>query len=226
MTYKIDQKVILINALAKPALQQMTTLPAKADISGKVVDDKGKPLPGASVSVKGQGKTVSTNDEGIFLLEDVQEPVTLIVSFIGYIRKEVEVVKNQQLVITLMEDVGQLNNVIVVGYDSKKQNELTSAVAVVSSAKLKDVTANNVGTMLQGKVAGLQVVNSSGAPGSVPEIRLRGVSSVNANQSPLVVVDGIIGGIMILMMSRQLLCLKMQELLHYMALRQMQVLLL
>lgn len=194
LTYKIDQKVILIKSLARPAFQQVTPLPARVDISGKVVDNSGRPLPGASVSVKGQSKVVSTNDEGIFHLKDVQEPATLIISFIGYIRKEVEVVKNQQLVITLMEDVGQLNNVIVVGYDSKKQNELTSAVAVVSSAKLKDVTANNIGTMLQGKVAGLQVVNSSGAPGSVPEIRLRGVSSVNANQSPLTVVDGIIGG--------------------------------
>lgn len=194
LTYKIDQKVILIKAAERSLFERAAVIPARADINGKVVDSQGKPLPGASVSVKGQGKVVSTNEEGNFLLKDVQEPVTLIVSFIGYIRKEVEVLKNQQLVITLLEDVGQLSDVIVVGYDSKKQNELTSAVAVVSSAKLKDVTANNIGAMLQGKVAGLQVVNSSGAPGSVPEIRLRGVSSVNANQSPLTVVDGIIGG--------------------------------
>ncbi len=194
LTYKIDQKVILIKAVEKSFTRQMAALPVKIDISGKVVDSQGRPLPGASVSVKGQSMVVSTNEEGQFLLKDVQEPVTLVVSFIGYIRKEVNVVKNQPLVITLIEDVGQLSDVIVVGYDSKKQNELTSAVTVVSSVKLKDVTANNIGTMLQGKVAGLQVVNSSGAPGTTPEIRLRGVSSVNANQSPLMVVDGIIGG--------------------------------
>jgi TonB-dependent SusC/RagA subfamily outer membrane receptor len=84
--------------------------------------------------------------------------------------------------------------VVVVGYSEKKRSELTSAVSVVSSEKLKDVTSNNIGTMLQGKVAGLQVINSSGVPGATPEIRLRGISSVNASQSPLFVVDGIIGG--------------------------------
>ena len=88
----------------------------------------------------------------------------------------------------------QQREIVVVGYSEKSKNELTSAVGVVSGSKLRDVTSNNVGSMLQGKVAGLQVVNSSGVPGATPEIRLRGISSVNASQTPLYVVDGIIGG--------------------------------
>lgn len=196
LTYKIDQKTILIKALSpaklapKPPGSPLKTI----DVGGKVIDKQGKPLPGASVSVKGKAQVVSTDADGNFLLKNVDEPAVLVISFIGYIRKELTLSSEQRLSITLEEDVSQLSDVIVVGYDSKKQNELTSSVAVVSSAKLKDVTANNVGAMLQGKVAGLQVVNSSGAPGAAPEIRLRGVSSVNANQSPLTVVDGIIGG--------------------------------
>ena len=87
-----------------------------------------------------------------------------------------------------------MNEVVVVGYSDKKRGELTSAVSVVGAKKLEDVTTNDIGTLLQGKVAGLQVVVSSGVPGAGSEMRLRGISSVNANQNPLFVVDGIIGG--------------------------------
>ncbi|WP_454801209.1 SusC/RagA family TonB-linked outer membrane protein [Mucilaginibacter phyllosphaerae] len=165
-------------------------------VSGRVISALDKqPMAGVTVSLKGTSTGVMTGTNGGFNLNVPAGKSTLTVSFIGYTPKDVVVTGGQTNVeIALTEDVQQLNDVVVVGYTSKKQNELTSAVTVVSANKLKDVTANNIGTMLQGKVAGLQVVNSSGAPGSTAEIRLRGVSSVNANQSPLFVVDGIIGG--------------------------------
>ncbi len=193
LSYKIDQKTILIKAKEVSITDRFKDLLKNIEVRGRVVDKDGKPLPGSSVGVKGTGAAVSTDQNGNFVLKNVDEKAILVVSFIGYIRREIPV-SAVQMNIILSEEVGQLSDVIVVGYDSKKQSELTSSVAVVSAEKLKDVTANNIGTMLQGKVAGLQVVNSSGAPGSTPEIRLRGVSSVNANQSPLTVVDGIIGG--------------------------------
>jgi TonB-linked SusC/RagA family outer membrane protein len=167
-----------------------------ANVSGVVLSSTDqRPLPGAIISVKGtQVRTTSDND-GAFTISIPSQTAILTIRSIGQQDSEVRVTANQRNVrVLLTEDAQQLNDVVVVGYSSKKQSELTSAVSVVSAEKLKDVTANNIGTMLQGKVAGLQVVNSSGAPGSVPEIRLRGVSSVNANQSPLVVVDGVIGG--------------------------------
>ena len=165
-------------------------------VSGKVISGSGQqPLPGAAIKVKGTTMAVATKTDGTFIINLPSQRATLVVSSIGFLSKEIEVTAPQHdLVIFLSDDVAKLNDVVVVGYSSKKQSELTSAVTVVSADKLKDVTANNVGTMLQGKVPGLQVLNSSGAPGSAPEIRLRGVSSVNANQSPLFVVDGIIGG--------------------------------
>jgi TonB-linked SusC/RagA family outer membrane protein len=165
-------------------------------ITGRVVSARDEqPLAGVSIMIKGSKTAASTNGNGAFSIAGTAGRSTLVVSFIGYLTKQVEVSAGQRnLEIRLEEDVQQLNNVVVVGYSSKKQSALTSAVTVVSSEQLKDVTTNNVGAMLQGKVAGLQVVNSSGAPGSAPDIRLRGVSSVNANQSPLFVVDGIIGG--------------------------------
>lgn len=165
-------------------------------VSGKITSGTDQqPLPGAAITVKGTTIGVSSKVDGTFSINIPTQKATLVITSMGFLSKEVEVTAGQKdMVIFLSENITQLNDVVVVGYTSKKQSELTSAVTVVSADKLKDVTANNVGTMLQGKVAGLQVVNSSGAPGSQPEIRLRGVSSVNANQSPLYVVDGIIGG--------------------------------
>ncbi|WP_228098893.1 SusC/RagA family TonB-linked outer membrane protein [Pedobacter sp. MC2016-24] len=194
LTYKVERKTILIKLRPATFQQRSNVIFKEIDVKGKVLDKQGKPLPGASVSIKGQAKVVSTDANGNFLLKNVDEQAVLIASFVGYIRKEVPVNGQLTIDIVLAEDVSQLNDIVVVGYDSRKQSELTSAVSVVSSEKLKDVTSNNIGSMLQGKVAGLQVVNSSGAPGAIAEIRLRGVSSVNANQSPLFVVDGIIGG--------------------------------
>jgi TonB-linked SusC/RagA family outer membrane protein len=167
-----------------------------ATVSGRVVSESGnEPMAGVTVVVKGTARSVQTNADGRFTIGLPGESATLAFRSVGFLAKEVRVSSGQaNLQVVLFKDIQQLDNVIVVGYSTKKQSELTSAVSVVSEAKLKDVTSNDIGTMLQGKVAGLQVVNSSGAPGAASEIRLRGVSSVNANQSPLFVVDGIIGG--------------------------------
>ncbi|SFD09227.1 TonB-linked outer membrane protein, SusC/RagA family [Chitinophaga sp. CF118] len=161
-------------------------------ISGKVNTAAGAPLPGATVLVKGTRKGTQTDAQGNFTLRELQRKDVLVISNIGYVTKEVAA--RDRINVSLEEDTRKFNEVVVVGYSDKKKSELTSAVSVVSSDKLKDVTTNDVGSMLQGKVAGLQVVNSSGVPGASSEIRLRGVSSVNASQSPLFVVDGIIGG--------------------------------
>jgi TonB-linked SusC/RagA family outer membrane protein len=165
-------------------------------VTGRVVSAPDRqPMPGVTVSVKGTSNGVITKADGGFSINVPAGKITLAISYTGYKSKEVVVTGGQTNInVNLDEDSQQLNDVVVVGYTSKRQSELTSAVTVVSAEKLKDVTSNDVGTMLQGKVAGLQVVNSSGAPGAVSEIRLRGVSSVNASQSPLFVVDGIIGG--------------------------------
>ena len=109
--------------------------------------------------------------------------------------QEVKVGNKTIFEIRMEPQVNALESVVVMGYSNKKRNEITSAVTTVSSDKLMDVTSNDIGTMLQGKVAGIQVINGSGSPGSTPDIRIRGSSSFSApNQGPLYVVDGIIGG--------------------------------
>ncbi len=164
-------------------------------VSGEVTDESGKALQGVSVLIKGSSFGTNTNASGQFSIDvpDNSSQV-LVFSYVGMETQEVNVKGKSKIKIVLRNVVQQQQEIVVVGYSNKKREELTSAVDVVDAKKLKDVTANNIGSMLQGKVAGLQVVNSSGVPGAAPEIRLRGVSSVNASQSPLFVVDGVIGG--------------------------------
>jgi TonB-linked SusC/RagA family outer membrane protein len=165
-------------------------------LKGKVTVAKdATPLPGATITVKGTSKGAATGPDGLFSLSVPEGAITLEVKSIGYVTKEVPVAGDlHAITIALDEDNKQLSEVVVTGYSNKKRSDLTSAITVVSAEKLKDVTSNDVGAMLQGKVSGLQVVSSSGVPGASSEIRLRGVSSVNASQSPLFVVDGVIGG--------------------------------
>ncbi len=166
------------------------------ELKGKIVSEKnGSAIPSATIFVKQLKKNFITAEDGTFSFSIPAGKISLSISSVGFTAKEFSVNNNDNnITIALAEDLKQLNEVVVVGYSDKKRSELTSSVTVVSADKLKDVTSNDVGSMLQGKVAGLQVVNSSGVPGASAEIRLRGVSSVNASQSPLYVVDGIIGG--------------------------------
>lgn len=165
-------------------------------LKGKVVSSTdGGPLPGVIVSVKGTKKQAASGPDGLFSITIPNGATTLQIRSIGYQTKEMPVDGTiANLNISMVEDNQQLGEVVVTGYSNQKKSDLTSAITVVSADKLKDVTSNDVGAMLQGKVAGLQVVNASGNPGAASEIRLRGISSVNASQSPLFVVDGVIGG--------------------------------
>lgn len=164
-------------------------------LTGEIISKTdGSAISKATITLNGN-TSFAANDDGTFSITVPAGKNILRISSVGFTPKELIVNPGEKnITITLDEENKALNEVVVVGYSDQKRSQLTSAVTVVSEDKLKDVTSNDVGAMLQGKVAGLQVVNSSGVPGSSPEIRLRGISSVNASQSPLFVVDGIIGG--------------------------------
>jgi TonB-linked SusC/RagA family outer membrane protein len=167
----------------------------QVSVSGKVTsaeDNQG--MPGVNVLVKGTNQGVVTGSDGTYTISVPNTEAILVFSFVGFNTEEVAVGGQSTLDMVMIPGITALETVVVMGYSSKKRNEITSAVTTVSSDKLKDVTANDIGTMLQGKVPGIQVVNSSGSPGSLPDIRIRGVSSFSAPKDPLYVVDGIIGG--------------------------------
>jgi TonB-linked SusC/RagA family outer membrane protein len=165
------------------------------NLSGKVTAaDDNRGLPGVNITIKGTNRGVTTGDDGSYSIS-VQNPEDVLVfSFVGYNPEEEKVGSRMTIDVNLVPEIKELESVIVMGYSTKKRSEITSAVATVSSDKLMDVTANDIGTMLQGKVSGIEVINSSGAPGATSEIRIRGISSFSAPQGPLYVVDGIIGG--------------------------------
>jgi TonB-linked SusC/RagA family outer membrane protein len=172
------------------------TVSGQIPVTGHVTStDEKAAMPAVNVTFKGTTVGTVTAADGSFSISVRKKEDILVFSFIGYSTQEVKVGNKTIFEIRMEPQVNALESVVVMGYSNKKRNEITSAVTTVSSDKLMDVTSNDIGTMLQGKVAGIQVINGSGSPGSTPDIRIRGSSSFSApNQGPLYVVDGIIGG--------------------------------
>src|SRR5690606_21818675 len=160
-----------------------------APLSGRVHDAaSGAPLAGATVSVKGAGKATQTDAEGEFRLDGVAGDAVLAVSFVGYTGLEVPVQERSRLDIALQPE-SALDEVVVVGYGTQQRKDLTGAIASVSAAQLEKQPAASMDLLLQGKAAGVQISQSSGAPGGRTSIRVRGASSVNAGNEPLLVID-------------------------------------
>lgn len=167
---------------------------AQQRVSGTVTDKAtGEPLVGVSVAVKGTTKGVISDVDGKYSA-DVAPDATLVFGYLGYKDVTVGVEGRAVINVTMESDINKLDEVVMVGYSSVKKTELSSAVTTVQGDKLRDVTTPELGSMLQGKVAGVQVTNSSGAPGSTATIRIRGTGSIAAGSDPLYVVDGVVGG--------------------------------
>lgn len=158
-------------------------------VSGQVIDEQGLPLLGATIRVK-DGQTGTTTDfDGNFQLE-VPGNSVLLISYVGYKDREVAV-RNRAVLepIQMQTDDLMLEQVVVVGYGTQKKSDLTGSVAVVDTEALKQVSHSNISSMLEGKVAGVQVT-SDGQPGADPTVRIRGIGSFG-DTSPLYVIDGV-----------------------------------
>ncbi|MBB6002381.1 TonB-dependent receptor [Arcicella rosea] len=168
-----------------------TTATAEQTVTGKVVDDKGSPLPGASVSIKGTTRGVTTNTNGEFSINVADDKAVLVVTFIGFLPQEITVGNKTSINITLAEDLKTLTEVVVVGYGSQKKKDLTGSITSITSA---DFVKGNIATpeqLITGKLAGVQITSNGGAPGSASQIRIRGGSSLSASNDPLIVIDGV-----------------------------------
>lgn len=158
-------------------------------LNGQVLDENGEGLPGATIVEKGTTNGTITDMNGNFKLE-VDEAAVLLVSFVGYKNVEVPVNGRSTIEIGMEPDFTSLEEVVVVGYGSVKKADLTGSVTQVKMKEVKDIPANSVEQILQGRAAGLQVINSSQDPGAGATVRVRGGSSLRGSNSPLVVVDG------------------------------------
>ena len=164
--------------------------PDKMTVSGCVKDAAGDFLIGATVQVKGISGGTITDIDGNYILKDVPRTATLVFSYVGMQNKEVPVNGKSTINVTLLDDALQLEQVVVIGYGSVKKSDVTGSVTSVKTEALKEIPANSVEGLLQGRAAGLQVINSSQNPGAGATVRIRGGSSLRGSNAPLVVVDG------------------------------------
>lgn len=162
----------------------------RIDVSGTVVDRNGEPVVGASVVVIGTMKGTITDADGAFYLSSVAKDATLSADLLGYKTVTTQLSGRFRVDIILEDDALALEESVVVGYGQMKKSDLTGSVASVKPEKLTDIPANSIDGLLQGRVAGVQVINSSQDPGASSTIRIRGNSSLNGSNAPLVVIDG------------------------------------
>ncbi len=195
LTYIIKDKTIVLRE-RDPIPVTPVSLVAAIDVKGTVLDENGKPLVGATIKVKGSSMTTLTNESGSFSIKGINENAELIISFLGYDTKQVKVTAGN-MVISLSLKLNDLETVEVsVGYGTKKKINLSGSVASVSGNTINERPAPNVQNLLQGRIAGVDVVQSTGEPGrDNGTLRIRGFGSNGASPNPLILVDGIIGSI-------------------------------
>ena len=171
-------------------LQSTLSLAQNRAVTGVVVDEKDEPIIGANVTVKGTSKGTITDLDGKFVISAPANAKLLEVSFIGYNTQTVTIT-GKTLQIKLTESAIALDEVVAIGYGSAKKGNVTGAIAKVNAEKLEDRATTNIASSLQGQLAGVEVRSTTGEPGSELQIRVRGAASINADATPLYVVDGI-----------------------------------
>jgi TonB-linked SusC/RagA family outer membrane protein len=162
-------------------------------VTGTVSSAEGTLLIGATIMVKGTLTGTITDIDGAYALDVPSANDTLVVSFLGYLSQEVPVNGRNVIDIILNENSAQLDEVVVVGYGTQSRSKLTTSVSKLNTQILETSTRSNAATALQGTIAGLRVTNTTGQPGSTPEIILRGGTNFDGTGSPLILIDGIPG---------------------------------
>lgn len=172
----------------------MTSL-AQTRVIGLVTEKgTGEPMPAISVVIKNASSGTLTDLDGNYSIEVKSADDILQFSCLGYRTEEVKVDGRSRIDVRMTSDINTLDEVVVLGYTSIRRAELASSAVSVQGETLRDVTSADIGTLLQGKVAGLFASNDSGTPGAEASIRIRGTGSITASSDPLFVVDGVIGG--------------------------------
>ncbi|MFD1257983.1 TonB-dependent receptor [Mucilaginibacter terrae] len=185
-SYKIIEQTIVISKKE----EQRSGVRSSIQISGTVKDERGEPLPGTTVMVKGRNQAVISNQDGGYtLIAEVNE--SLVFSFVGY--KKLEIPVNGRAVINavLEQDAARLNDVLVVGYGTQERKDITTAISSLKAEDINNYPGVGIDKALTGKMAGVQVIEPGGAPGSGISIKVRGTSTVTAGTSPLYVIDGV-----------------------------------
>lgn len=184
-TYAIDKKTIVVTKLNQ---KEVINLPL--EVKGKVVDEKGVPLVGASVAVKGTKQGVITDASGSFNFKDISADAVLVVTYIGFNTLEINLAGRAALTITMRENSQMLDAVVAIGYGTQQKKDVTGSISSIGAKQIKDQPIVSLDQAMAGQMAGVQVTQATGAPGGGATVRVRGAGSLSAGNDPLYVVDG------------------------------------
>lgn len=198
---KVDEVYIIEKAAATPAPAPVSRKTAKSGtsinsqtnitVNGTVKDEAGTGLPGVTVVLQGTTRGTSTDANGNFSIAVPETGAVLVFSYIGYTTQQVTVGNQTSLNITLAQDMKALEEVVVVGYGTQRKSDITGSVTAISQEDFQQGNITTPEQLIAGKVAGVQISSNGGAPGSGSRIRIRGGSSLNASNDPLIVIDGV-----------------------------------
>ncbi len=195
VSYRIVGKHILLFRSEKQPAEKVTDVvdvqQQQRTVRGKVTDQSGQPLPGATVVVKGTSQGTVTDADGNYSLSNVPEDATLVFSFVGMETQEINVGNRTRIDVTMQEEAVALQEVVAVGYGTKRRSDITGSVATVSVNELVVKPTADLQGMLKGKVPGLYVALSDARPGGSSNVLMRGIRSLKGGNSPLYVVDGV-----------------------------------
>ncbi|MCM5530542.1 TonB-dependent receptor [Parasegetibacter sp. NRK P23] len=159
-------------------------------ITGIISDEKGTPLANATVSAKGQKKSVTSNANGAFSITLPQATTTLSISYVGMRTQDIAIGNRSNILVTLNVAEDKMNEVVVIGYGTRRRGDISSSISTVTEKDIKDLPVSGIDQALQGKVAGVTVTNNTGQPGGGVSVKVRGVTTINSND-PLIVIDGV-----------------------------------
>ena len=186
LIYKIPSQTVIVIAPKNEVVEAV--FPVEKTITGKITNERGDPLEGASVTVKGATKGVLTDRNGVFKIQvnDTRDKI-LVMFYSGYVQKEIST-DNSNITVALVPSIDNLQDVVVIGYGTVKRKDLTGSVSKVSMGDVQKAPVKSIGDALAGRVAGMRVSSSDGQPGSTPTIVIRGANSVTQDNSPLYVI--------------------------------------
>jgi TonB-linked SusC/RagA family outer membrane protein len=190
--YNIVDKTVIVR-LKKNIVEfaaMITELPP-ITVTGRITDADGKPLEGVSIQVKGGPKGVFTDENGAFIIKEVNEKDILVISYVGYKTTEISVQGRSVISIKLTEGDAKLSEVVVIGYGTQKKRFVSGSISSIKGSAIENLSTPSLDRAIQGQAAGVQVNASNGIPGGATEVRIRGIGSVNAGNQPLYIVDGV-----------------------------------
>ena len=172
-------------------LFSFTAFSQTTSVTGSVIDENG-PLPGVTILLKGTANGVVSDFDGNYAISNIPPDGVLVFSYVGYLTQEIPV-NNQSVINAILQtDVSSLDEIVVVGYGTMKRSDVTGAMVSVSSRALEESVSTTIDQVLQGRAAGVQIQQNSGAPGASSSIRIRGISSITGSNEPIFVIDGVI----------------------------------